>query len=188
MYDYLAARDLDGKLASDNGWYPVSAKDSQDGVLRMVIPASNRNVFAYWQARRLDEGILNKYLSPHVPREDSVVIVCPGLKVGVERPGVAVVVEGPLDALAAAGAGTGRVGVGMMGATPPLEAYAFIARLFRTLLVVPDNDETGEETTGRWITHLAARGAAAWLRRVPAEYKDLAECPPAVRRRVTGEL
>jgi len=186
---YLTERKLDWKLATSGqapaGWYvSTSAGDSW---VRIVIPCVNTNGFRFWQARAVEEGVKPKYQSPHgVAREDSLVVVWP--RQSLVRPGLAVIVEGPMDALAAAGAGTGVAGVALMGTHPSHEAFDHIKRLFKTVLVIPDSDEAGLEAGITWQYELNTRGVTALLKFLPDGYKDLAECPQAMRRRLTGEI
>jgi len=181
---YLTNRDLSPDLAALNGWYPTL--DGGDDVLRIVIPASNSLDYPYWQARAIPAVPSEaRYLSPNVPRTDSVIIVWPG-KSRTTKPGVVAVVEGPMDALAAAG--TGVVGVATMGGMPPTAVYSYLARLFhgKTMIVIPDRDM--QAAGSRSVRELRERGIAAWLRLLPASGKDLCALSPRRREIVVNEL
>jgi hypothetical protein len=184
---YLEARSLNADLAAENGWYP--SLEAGDDILRTVIPATNSADFPYWQARALVQTSALRYRSPAIPRHDSIVIVWPkGRK--TPRPGRAVVVEGPLDALAVAE--LGLAGVGLMGAQPPEAVYAHIARLFGTVLVIPDDDF--RSAAARHVRELNYCGCNAWFRYLPeraeghARPKDLADLTVAERERLVSEL
>ena len=105
--DYLEERGLDPKVAEANFWYPSS--EAGDDRPRIVIPASATPPNVYWQARAIDGDDEPRYQSPTAPRGDACILVWPKV---LTRPHV-VVVEGPLDALAAAE--EGYVGVATMG-------------------------------------------------------------------------
>jgi hypothetical protein len=119
-----------------------------------------------------------RYVSPHHPRRDAYVRVWPR-----RCAGLAVVVEGPMCALAAAG--LGAQGYALMGNTPPGIVYAAIASSLRApgmrVLVIADTDALGAGV--RILAHLAARGVYAEIRS-PSPYKDFAEAPDDVRERL----
>jgi len=175
---YLTRRHLDPALALANGWYPSYA--AGDDALRIVIPAANTGCFPFWQARAVQPDVEPRYQSPHgVPREDSVVLVW---SMGERRAGrpVVVVVEGPMDALAAAG--TGADGVSLMGAMPPLIVFDHMARLFAQsteFLVIPDTDMLHAGLA--LARYERRRGCLARLCVLPLGWKDLAELPPEAR-------
>lgn len=176
--DYLRGRGLDAGLAAANQWYP--SRNAGDIEYRIVIPASSLipgNVF--WQARAVGAHILKRYQSPHSPRGDAIVSVWPL----DPRPRFSVVVEGPMDALAAAGEGC--LGISLMGVTPPEECLRLTSRFaYGTIaLVVADSDSVG--AMAKVALKLLNYGLAVKLVD-PHPHKDLAEAPRAERRRILG--
>ncbi len=176
MVDYLAARGLSLDIAVDNGWYPsMSAGDSY---LRIVMPATNTKGYVYWQARAIDPSVEKRYQSPAYASSDSIIIVWPT----GQFPRRAVLVEGPMDALAAAGCG--HVGIAVMGKSPQPEVYDHIASLFKsyTFQVVPDADDllAGTEMCANLIT----RGIRTSL--VLGTAKDLAAASREDREAILG--
>jgi hypothetical protein len=171
LHGYFRARRLSGELAAENGWYPSRA--AGDSAYRVVIPtvaSDPRNNF--WQARALDEGVTPRYQSPAACRGDAVVVVRPG-----RAPVSAVVlVEGPFDALAAAGAGA--VGIALMGCTPGAAVLAHVKALAgqAQVFLVPDRD-----ALPAWVKIWNTFPSATCLMLDPP-YKDLAEVPPDARR------
>lgn len=168
---YLARRGLDPDLARFNGWYPsLSAGDRE---ARVVIPASP-GYLRFWQARAMDPAVPKRYQSPHGPRGCAVIVVYPAR--GMTK--TAVVVEGPMDALAAAGAGF--LGVALMGNTPGPDVFDYLGTILagRAVVVAPDRDAQG--AGARWLAELTARDLAARLVLLPA--KDLASIRPEDRR------
>jgi hypothetical protein len=153
FYGYMTARGLDPKLAQENGWYPADMD-----VPRLVIPCTNTMGTPYWQARAMDSTTALRYDSPRAPRGDSVVVVWSHNSDLTSR---AVIVEGPLDALAAAA--FGYLGVAVMGNNPAQEALDNIVRMFgRThtpFLILPDMDH--EEFGATLVAAFASRGVAA---------------------------
>jgi hypothetical protein len=134
MREYLESRRLSYKLARKAGWYASSKVDGYD---RIVIPCTNSTGLPYYQARAMDSWTNVRYNSPPATRMDSIVCVFPSLPVPVGT----VISEGPMDALAAAGAGF--LGIGIMGNDPPdrvLDYVSHIVKPFEPVLVVPDKD------------------------------------------------
>jgi hypothetical protein len=196
MDRYLAGRGLSPSLARLNFWFPSA---EVDGVPRVVVPAtSTQPGNLYWQARvislpgsrsygpktALGSTIVGggatpvsprRWESPHgVRRGDALVVVWP-----VETPAYAVVVEGPMDALAAGECGA--LGVALMGATPPDEVLLHLGQLVQGLqvLAVMDSDEPKAMT--RVVASLRGYATAAKLID-PYPFKDLAEAAPARRK------
>jgi hypothetical protein len=171
--DYLNRRDLNPGLARDNGWYP--SDQAGDQAPRIVIPCSSPYGVAYWQARAMD-GSEPKYQSPSTSRFDSVVIVWPS----VDQGGRFVLVEGPMDALAAAG--SGLPGVAMMGNQPPQGAWRFIQNRFSGTrpLVLPDADSM--DSAIRWTLQLGSLGFRPSVGS-PYPHNDLASVPSKERER-----
>lgn len=171
MRRYLRSRGLNPGVAEGNGWYPSSS--AGDGYARIVIPAtgsSPQNM--YWQARLIGENGDSKrdirWQSPNASRGDAVIVVYGGPSKG------GVVVEGPMDALAAAGAG--YVGVALMGMNPPMTVFDWVATLLRgeKVKVVMDLDQP--EAANYILVALADRGLRCSLVS-PYPFKDLAEAP-----------
>jgi hypothetical protein len=170
MSDYLGDRHLSYELAVFNGWYPTHYR----GSARVVIPCSNSAGVPYFQARDMSGESELRYASPPAPRDDSVVLVWPEL-----RAKGTVIVEGPMDALAAAG--LGFLGIAVMGNQPTAEVIDHIvpyAKSFQPVIVLPDADALyfGPYMLGS----LVQRGIDGAIR---APYrKDLAEMSPKERR------
>lgn len=116
--DYLGWRGLSYGVAVYNGWYPSTS--AGDTVERLVIPATASDGHnKYWQARAMLTEVppdVKRWQSPAASREDALIICWPINS----TPKACAIVEGPLDALAAAEAGL--LGVGLMGVSPPGEA------------------------------------------------------------------
>ena len=166
---YLKDRGLNPVLARENGWYPTSLRGP-----RVVIPATASAGHVYWQARLMEPGN-PRYLSPTYARRDALVWCWPPPT--DPRSGRVVVVEGPMDALAAADAG--HCGVALMGADPPYAAITYLAVLCHQrgivqASVVPDGDEGGP-VLAKVAMALAALGIVAWVLLPSA--KDLASMP-----------
>lgn len=173
---YLESRGLSSELARANGWYPSRY---WGGEVRIVIPAVNTAGYPYWQARALHPHP-PRYVSPPIPRGDSVVVVFPQRPPSGRRE--IIIVEGPMDALAVAS--QGLVSVALMGARPPLCVYDALARRWQcaTYIVIPDSDAPAGGV--RSVRELVLRGRHAELRVLPAGVKDFAELPAVERRRV----
>lgn len=176
MLDYLQARNLCHAVAEANGWYPAWVGDYVQ-YPRVVIPASSlTNSWPYYQARLLQSGppIAKRYVSPAAPRGDALAVVFP------EKCALgSIIVEGPMDALAAAS--MGYVGIGLMGNTPSprvLDHIESIAKIYGNCFVIPDRDafSQGAEITAK----LWARGLRCTLKSITGA-KDLAELSPERR-------
>ncbi len=165
---YLRGRGLDPALARHAGWYPAEWA----GALRVVIPALTAGPPRFWQARAITEAPgVRRYESPRAPRGEAVVAVFPpGASHGT------VLVEGPFDALAAAG--EGYVGIAWMGHRPTPEALDWARALARPpVAIVADRDATVD------ALRIWRRFPGARYGEPPPPYKDLAACPGEVRRR-----
>ena len=144
-WEYLEKRGLSWQLAAQNGWY--YSESAGDNLGRLVIPCTHSNGRVYWQARLVagpPEG--KRYQSPPYSAEGAFVLVWPeGKPTGV------VLVEGPMDALAAAECG--YAGVAMMGNRPGANLLQNVANQFpgARIIVVPDLDaiRAGAVTVGR---------------------------------------
>lgn len=176
LITYVQNRGLNAKLALENGWYVSSA--AGDEHWRIVIPCTHSNGRVYWQARAVDAGVEKRYQSPPYSAEGAFVLVWPRDPVkGV------VLVEGPMDALAAAECG--YAGVAAMGNRPGANLLQNVLAQFpgKTITVVPDTDaiRAGAVTVGR----LALLGATARLL-FPVGAKDLSRMPELARRKLLG--
>ena len=175
MWKYLEDRALDGRIAESNGWYPTM---DYQMCARVVIPASSLvNSWAYYQARLIVEAHPNvkRYVSPAAPRGDALAVVFPSSCVLGS-----IIVEGPMDALAAAG--MGYVGVALMGNKPGESVLCHIeeiVKVYGDCYVIPDRDafKEGAEITAK----LWARGVRCTLKSIQGA-KDLAELSPERRK------
>lgn len=176
MLAYLEQRHLDPTLAQENGWYP--SLDAQDCYPRIVISAiTHKAGHVYWQARDITGKAFIRYQSPQGPRHEALVRVFP-----YDKPLGIVIVEGPMDALAAAG--EGYVGIALMGMTPSK------ATLYHLFLLIEDNreldtlvvlDRDSAANGIRICLAVAAQGYTCRIATLPE--KDLAKCLPEVRRK-----
>lgn len=177
MEGYLEGRDLSFGLARKNLWYPAFYRDDSP---RIVIPCTNTPAFPYFQARAMDDNP-KRYDSPHFPRHDSLALVWPRSLRSLSR--VVVVIEGPLDALAAAG--EGYLGIGLMGSNPSYLQINHISQMLVVkasdrVLIVPDLDSP--ELGPMLVSDLAQEGVRSEIR-MPSE-KDLAKMERQRRRRL----
>mgnify|MGYP001560793124 CR=1 FL=1 len=174
MEAYLEGRGLNYRLAVANMWYPSS--QAGDNSPRIVMPAtSNIRGNTFWQARAMD-GSEKRYQSPPAARGDAVILVWP------ERPMVdrAVVSEGPMDALAAAG--EGWLGIALMGNTPPDETLLLTKQFLRGIMatiIVPDMDDPTALT--EVMSRLVQLGVPNCRLVLPYPKKDLSDCPRELR-------
>ncbi len=178
MRRYLEARHLDVELAEHNGWYP--SRNANDEYLRIVIPALTKTPeHIYWQARAIDPKAFIRYQSPKGPRADALIVIaaCKG-----EVSKFCVVVEGPMDGLAAAALGYDAIVT--MGIAPPdstikqLEVYLEK----RPTLVVFDSEPEATYCAIHLSMHLCGDGIKARVASLHT-YNDLAKCPVQVRAR-----
>src|SRR3990167_3940303 len=169
--NYLLSRGLSPRIARANQWYPSA--NAGDNEPRIVIPAtSDQPGNHFWQARLIGCGE-KRYQSPHgCTPGDTVIIVYP-LYAYTE----AVIVEGPMCALAAAM--TGRLGVALMGADPPEERLQLTVRRVHGMIctIIPDLDRIDALT--KVLVYLANRGIECRLR-VPSA-KNFADMSPPNR-------
>jgi hypothetical protein len=170
---YLKTRQLSWRIARDSGWYVAWAPEW--GRPRLVIPAQDRfHKTVFWQARALDDSP-KRYLSPERPRGEALVVAEDDMVRAV------VVVEGPMDALAAAA--EGYLGIALMGSYPPPEALAHLVYRLRTMhapvLCLADKDAPGPMS--QVLLYLTACGIKAKLV-VCQPAKDLAALTPTNRK------
>jgi len=124
--NYLMGRNLSYAIARYNLWYPTKLPGP-----RVVVPCTG----GFWQARTLDEDEL-RYRSSKGSRSQAFCIVWPKKS----RP-LTIVVEGPMDALAAAG--LGAVGVASLGAHFGEYVVEWVCknRPSSDILIIPDLDD-----------------------------------------------
>ena len=181
---YLTSRNLSPSIARANLWYP--SRRAGDEAPRIVMPASSSDTYnKFWQARAM-YGALGfspvRYQSPHGCRSgDAVIVVYPVAKDGRYR---SVVVEGPMDALAAAGEGC--LGVALMGAQPPQERIDLTARLVCGTMCYVVIDSDNPATLVAVMSQLSNLGVQCRLR-APSPAKDLAELSPRRRKRLLSD-
>lgn len=177
MARYLLARDLSPSIAIANRWYP--SRCAGDSLARIVMPAKRTDGKVFWQARAITEAAKTRYQSPHTGRGDAVIVVAPYDPKC--RPTQAVMVEGPMDALAAAG--LGFLGLAVMGNTPPASVLAHVDCLVQAmsvLHVVADADSLHLWSYKcAYFNHHGTRAQLVY----PYPYKDLADMPHEVRVR-----
>ena len=183
---YLSLRNLSPGIARANLWYP--SRSAGDDAPRIVIPAtSSVSANKFWQARVMG-GALGfspvRYQSPHGCRSgDAIIVVWPG------NPGsigyrASTVVEGPMDALAAAEAGI--IGVALMGASPPPERIDLTVKLVRGTIcyVVIDSDQPAALVAV--MSQLSNLGVQCRLRD-PSPAKDLADLSLSRRKQLLSD-
>ncbi len=171
---YLQQRNLAVDVAEYNGWY--ESMDAGDNYRRVVIPAVTHKLgHAYWQARDIFGKAFIRYQCPKGPRHEALVAVKP-----IADAKGNVVVEGPMDALAAAQAG--YAGIALMGMQPNLATKLHVALLLDSdlnTIVLLDRDSKGH---GASVTmFLASNGLRVINGWLPGPEKDLAECLPKKR-------
>lgn len=168
MKAYLHGRRLSYATAKINMWYPTENVKERDPVPRIIIPAVNKYHRPYWQGRAMLKHDL-RYRSAEGGRFGSIVVVWPAN--GTKRE--LVLVEGPMDALAAAS--LGYLSIATMGASFTRYAVKFIKRVLPpdiAVIVVPDVDapEFGVEN----VAALSAAGRRTVLR-MPVGVNDLSK-------------
>ncbi len=174
MQYYLAGRGLDFFLAERNGWYPSDSAGDREP--RIVMPGIRSDGGVFWQARAMLPSD-KRYQSPHANRADALIVVKPNNP----HPKYAALVEGPMDALAAAD--VGMLGISMMGNTPNvivLDHIAVHVEPCKWVYVVPDADSlpNAVKLTAWLTTHAHAKT----LLRSTYPYKDLAAIPRKERK------
>lgn len=182
MVAYLEARDLSCQLADANGWY--LSRSAGDTYPRIVIPAvTHKAGHVYWQARDVTGNAFIRYQSPKGPRHEALIKVKPADDL-TEDPFGIVVVEGPMDALAAAE--EGYVSYALMGMQPSKATLMHLALLIEDnrdldILVLLDRD-SGPNAT-KVMLFLASQGYHTGTGQLPGPEKDLAACPPSKREK-----
>ena len=144
MVNYLVSRDLDYHLAHGQyGWYPAWYNGP-----RIIVPCIRTDsVGLFWQGRRIDSMPFaedcKRWDSPHGPRGDAL---CYLRNPDVSKEGNFVIVEGPMDALAAAGCG--YAAIALLGVSPPGAVLAHAATIIqqRRAICIADRD-----SVPKWI-------------------------------------
>ncbi len=181
---YLRSRQLSVTLAKANGWFP--SWEAGDGYPRCVIPAvTHKAGHVYWQARDMTGKAKRRYQSPEGPRHEALIVVNPPGRVNGMNGQV--VVEGPMDALAAAGAG--YTGFALMGMMPSLATLMHLGLLLddeQDVLVLLDRDSTNENV--RITTTLASNEFNVRAAIMPSQCKDLASLEPKQRSQLLAGM
>lgn len=177
-HEYLEDRKLDADLAKANGWFPSTT--AGDAFLRIVIPAiTHKQSHVYWQARDVTGKAYLRYQSPKGPRHEALVRVLPE---DANKSLGNIVVEGPMDALAAAMCG--YVGYALMGMKPSQATIMHLALLIEDTptsktLVCLDRGEMANAI--KVVMFLSSQGYESAVAELPE--KDLAQCKPLARRK-----
>jgi len=182
MKEYLSERNLSFELAEANGWYP--SRHAGDCFLRIVIPARvMKYKQVYWQARAVSLNAFVRYRSPKGPREGALIYVSaePPCEHDPEPTKRVVVVEGPMDALAAAACGYDAIA--LMGINPGVLALDHLKRLVRKrdTLVLLDSEPEATKAAYDVCMILASTGTNAMCATLDRK-KDLASCSLAYRK------
>lgn len=173
---YLASRKLSTQVARHNSWYV--SREAGDSYPRLVIPAvTHVTGHAYWQARDMTGKAYIRYQCPEGPRHAALIVVSPiGCSFGN------VVVEGPMDALAAAG--EHYTGFALMGTQPNKETLYHLALLLGADRTVVLLDRDAKHYGVPITCFLASNGHMTKLACLEGPEKDLAECLPVKRKAV----
>jgi hypothetical protein len=156
---YMNERNLDWKLADANGWY--ISRNAGDCFLRIVIPAVvTKPKQVYWQARTLLPSAYIRYQSPKGPREGALIYIraYPAFDDKLIQTSKVVVVEGPMDALAAAMCGYDAIA--LMGINPGEKALTHLKALVnkRPALVLLDGEPEATKAAHNITMELASAG------------------------------
>lgn len=181
MEQYLSSRGLSYVLARVNKWHPVYLD-----VPRILVPCHTSDHRIYWQARDMGlkpEFNVKRWLSPSVARGDAIVKVFPhSFFQGYKNSGIGVVVEGPMDALAAAECG--HIAFALMGASPPRDVLVYLSHNLRVydlnVILIPDLDGMGTFLS-QVPAHLSSAGFVVMIKS-PYPYSDCAEIPLEARK------
>ena len=170
----MKSRDLDPYIAKYNGWYPTV----YDGCIRIVIPATGDKT-EFWQARAIDDKWEPRYDSPPNPKRETVVFIAPA-RIKYDLVASMVLVEGPMDALAAAGEKV--LSIALMGNNPTNETLhltnELITGIITRVLILEDRDSPGRlaGVMAYFATEMEVRLASC-----PSPWKDLAAMPKEKR-------
>lgn len=183
MREYLRERGLSYSVAAGvNEWYPTKFLDS---IPRIVVPAQNLEGHRFWQARAMvDCNDRDRWRSAKGTKGGSIVVVWPEKITSRMR---LVVVEGPMDALAAAT--ECHLGFAAMGKINLKDVVSYLKAGFKfvqvfnstePVIIVPDLDFTdfGAEA----CKELALAGIKAEIRLPDVE--DLAALSGRQRRKL----
>ncbi len=144
MKAYLHGRRLSFTTAKNNCWYATDTITEEDPIMRIVIPCVNPVGRPYWQGRAMLSSHKLRYRSAKGGRFQSIVVVwpqCGGMFPVSSNQKPIILVEGPMDALVAAG--MGHLSISTMGALFSDYALTYITRnvnLDIPLIVIPDVD------------------------------------------------
>lgn len=174
---YLRARNLSWPCAEVHGWY--ASRDFTHAELRVVIPCrTSRFGHVYWQARAVEDGPWRRYESPYGARGDAYVRL-------VHSSRSVLIVEGPMDALAAAGCGV--EGIATMGIRPPRATVDHIVVYLRQrtgdVFVLFDSENEAQACATGLVLSLASQGIPAHLCSPPLA-KDLAALSVSERKQL----
>lgn len=168
MAEYLDYRQLSYEIAAQNRWYPTWYNGP-----RIIVPCVRSGTIGQWWQGRLLENLPNtdiykRWDSPHGPRGDALCHFNAGSNEYI-------ICEGPMDALAAAGAGYSAIAI--LGANPPpnVLVHASILIGHKPVICVTDRD-----ALKYWIkiqNALGFMGVHSKIVEPPSEYKDLAKMP-----------
>jgi len=122
-----------------------------------------------------------RYTSPKGLRHDALVWI--NAYPNEDETDQVVIVEGPMDALAAACAGFDAIA--LMGITPPDSTLDVLAKIVnkRRCLVLLDSEPLAQAASVRIVMRLAAQGGKAGIATLGTVGKDLAACTPEQRLR-----
>jgi hypothetical protein len=175
---YLENRGLDWNLAYSSNWYPALYRGP-----RIIIPCSRTDGGKFWQGRLIEEMVdpnaqkhLKRWDSPDGGKGDAVVALGP---YGGNRSAM-FIVEGPMDALAVAGAGFASVA--LLGCKPGISVVEHVSNLaehFKVVFGVPDRDSIPEWAKIQRL--FAAVGIHLRLVEPWSPHKDIAAMPKQER-------
>ncbi len=146
MKAYLHGRRLSYTTAKGNYWYATAEIKEEDPTPRVTIPCVNPFGRPYWQGRAMLSSHKLRYRSAKGGRFQSIVVVWPSYVNFIEvvskkerKP--VVIIEGPMDALAAAG--MGYLSISTMGALFSEYALIYLDRNVPKdipVIIIPDVD------------------------------------------------
>jgi len=185
MREYLHDRNLSYNVAARiNDWYPTKLLD---GIPRVVVPAQNLEGHRFWQARAMVPcSSQERWRSARGSKGGSIVVVWPDVITSRMR---LVVVEGPMDALAAAT--MGHLGFAAMGKINLKDVVNYIKTGFKfvqvfqsedPVIIVPDLDFT--DFGAQACRELGLAGIRAEIR-LP-DFEDLAAMSRKQREKLLG--
>lgn len=184
MRYYLESRQLSYECAVEKGsWYAAYYRGP-----RIIIPCLRSDgKKPWWQGRLIDtlrnsreklQFEMKRWDGARGYRGDAVCYI----SADFSRP--VLIVEGPMDALAAASCGFPAIAV--LGSMPPQLVFDQVVRLVETsyrkgsCFIVPDADRLGDWANTQ--AQLGARGVYGSIQQLPGGFKDLAEMPQPERQ------